>query len=168
MRETPLCVVGTVVSDVRSFRVNDDGTMKISFRMASNQRRFDTATGQWVDGDSLYLTVNCWRRVGLGVHASLVKGDPVIATGRLRTREWETKEGESRSVIELEATAVGPDLARCSAAVRRPRRDTPAADGAAPDPAATPEGPTQDEASGGAEALAELAAGARPLVGAPA
>lgn len=122
MNETPICVVGRVVTDPKAVRISDDA-MKLTFRVAANERRFDRSTEQWVDGDSLYLTVNCWRRVASGAASSLVKGDPVIVTGRLRTRQWENPEGQQRSMIELEANAVGPDLTHCTAVVRRPRRD---------------------------------------------
>jgi single-strand DNA-binding protein len=114
-------VVGTLVSDMRPRRVGPDGTLVLNFRIACNERRFDSASESWVDGESLYLSASCWRR--LAENASLVKGDPVIVRGKLRTREWTTEHGERRSVVELEATAIGPDLARCAATVRKQRRE---------------------------------------------
>lgn len=114
MRETPVTVVGTLVSDMRPRRVGPDGTLVLNFRVACNERRFDSASESWVDGESLYLSASCWRRLAENA-ASLVKGDPVIVRGKLRTREWTTEQGERRSVVELEATAIGPDLARCTA-----------------------------------------------------
>lgn len=122
MRETPVTVVGTLVSDMRPRRVGPDGTLVLNFRVACNERRFDSASESWVDGESLYLSASCWRRLAENA-ASLVKGDPVIVRGKLRTREWSTEQGERRSVVELEATAIGPDLARCAATVRKPRRE---------------------------------------------
>ena len=122
MRETPVTVVGTLVSDMRPRRVGPDGTLVLNFRIACNERRFDSASESWVDGESLYLSASCWRRLAENA-ASLVKGDPVIVRGKLRTREWSTEQGERRSVVELEATAIGPDLARCAATVRKPRRE---------------------------------------------
>ena len=122
MRETPVTVVGTLVSDMRPRRVGPDGTLVLNFRIACNERRFDSASESWVDGESLYLSASCWRRLAENA-ASLVKGDPVIVRGKLRTREWTTEQGERRSVVELEATAIGPDLARCAATVRKPRRE---------------------------------------------
>ncbi|MGH3786097.1 MAG: single-stranded DNA-binding protein, partial [Pseudonocardiaceae bacterium] len=124
MRETPVTVVGTLVSDMRPRRVGPDGTLVLNFRVACNERRFDKTSESWVDGESLYLPVNCWRRLAENA-ASLVKGDPVIVSGKLRTREWTTEQGERRSVVELEANAVGPDLARCAATVRKQRREQP-------------------------------------------
>lgn len=122
MGETPVTVVGTLVSDMRPRRVGPEQTLVLNFRVASNARRFDKASDSWVDGESLYLSVNCWRRLAENA-ASLVKGDPVIVSGRLRTREWTTDQGERRSVTELEASALGPDLSRCTATVRKQRRE---------------------------------------------
>jgi single-strand DNA-binding protein len=89
--------------------------------MASHERRYDKAADQWADGDHLYVNVTCWRRLAVGVAASLVKGDPVLVRGRLYTRDYEV-EGQRRYSIEVEAASVGPDLARCTADVQRPRR----------------------------------------------
>ncbi|MCA1673006.1 MAG: single-stranded DNA-binding protein, partial [Actinobacteria bacterium] len=114
MGETPVTVVGTLVTEMRPRRVGPDGTLVLNFRVASNERRFDKASESWVDGESLYLSVNCWRRLAENA-ASLVKGDPVIVSGKLRTREWTNDQGDRRSVVEMEASAVGPDLARCTA-----------------------------------------------------
>ncbi len=120
MNETMTTIVGNVITGITQRKIGD-GTRVASFRMASNERRFDKETQQWVNGDSLYVTVTCWRKLALGVNASLVKGDPVIVTGRLFTRGYEV-EGQKRSVTELEAMAVGPDLSRCLADVSRARR----------------------------------------------
>jgi single-strand DNA-binding protein len=147
MHETTVTIVGNVISDPRQRRTAE-GTKVVSFRMASNERRYDKAADQWVDGDHLYVTVTCWRRLAAGVAASLVKGDPVMVRGRLHTRDYEV-EGQRRYSTEVEAASVGPDLARCTADVQRPRREqwepqsegtlvraesgVPRADGAEPD-----------------------------------
>jgi single-strand DNA-binding protein len=170
MKETPVTVVGTLVSDMRPRRVGPDGTLVLNFRVACNERRFDKASESWVDGESLYLSVSCWRRLAENA-ASLVKGDPVIIRGKLRTREWTTEQGERRSVVELEANAVGPDLARCAATVRKQRREEPPRGGnenvlALPeeDPSDLLEtvDPPYDVS------LSDLAEAARPLVAVPA
>lgn len=123
MYETYLTVVGTIVSKPDKRRTLD-GTSIVSFRMASNERRMDRATGEWGAGDSLYVGVTCWRGLADNAHATLLLGDPVIVRGRLLTREFEDREGRRRSVIELEATAVGPNLLRATAnVVRLPRSD---------------------------------------------
>lgn len=166
MRETPVTVVGTLVSDMKPRRVGPDGTLVLKFRVACNERRFDSASESWVNGESLYLSVSCWRRLAENA-ASLVKGDPVIVRGKLRTREWATDQGERRSVVELEASAIGPDLARCAATVRRPRwEERPRAVEGDP-PASPTEEPTEllDELDSSEEVrLSDLAEAARPLV----
>jgi single-strand DNA-binding protein len=170
MRETPVTVVGILVSDMRPRRVGPDGALVLNFRVACNERRFDSASESWVDGESLYLSANCWRRLAENA-ASLVKGDPVIVRGKLRTREWTTEQGDRRSVVELEATAIGPDLARCAATVHKQRREerghaggdisvaAPAEIGSKPPAGVEP----PDEVN-----LADLADSARPLVPVPA
>lgn len=120
MNETMVTVVGNVISDVQK-RDTQAGVPLASFRMASNERRFDKATEQWVDGDRIYLSVTCWRRLALGVLTSLEKGDPIVVRGRLFTRNYET-EGNRRTVTELEAYQLGPDLSRCHVCVQRPRK----------------------------------------------
>lgn len=120
MNETTVTITGNVITEVKSRRTGE-GVRVASFRMASNERRFDKAAGRWVDGDRLYVTVTCWRRLAHGVQTSLLKGDPVVVTGRLFTRGYEF-EGQKRSVTEVEATAVGPDLSRCVAELTRVHR----------------------------------------------
>jgi len=117
MNETHVTIVGTVISDQRR-RTVADGSELISFRVASNERRFDRTTQQWVDGDTLYANVTCWRRLVIGVGAALGKGDPVIVTGRLYTRTYEV-EGQRRWSTEIDANTVGIDLSRCIARILR-------------------------------------------------
>lgn len=168
--ETPVTVVGTLVKSGETRRVGEDQALVLNLRVASNERRFDKLSQRWIDGDSLYLPVNCWRQLAENA-ASLVKGDPVIVSGKLRTREWTTEHGERRSVTELEASAIGPDLARCTVtAVRRPRREEastsePEGDGAGQEEFAVAGRETDAVTAGG---TGELAEAARPLVGATA
>lgn len=166
MRETPVTVVGTLVSDMKPRRVGPDGTLVLNFRVACNERRFDGGSESWVNGDSLYLSVSCWRRLAENA-ASLVKGDPVIVRGKLRTREWTTDQGERRSVVELEASAIGPDLARCAATVRKPRweeRPQVAVDNPQAAPADDGSEPLDDPDAPQEVSLSDLADAARPLV----
>ncbi len=116
MFETPLTVVGNVVNDPKRRRVGDQEVLK--FRVASNSRR-RTADGAWEPGNSLFITVNCWGRLVSGVGASLGKGSPVIVSGHVYTSEYEDRDGNQRSSLEMRATAVGPDLARCIARVEK-------------------------------------------------
>jgi single-strand DNA-binding protein len=122
MNETLVTIIGTVITDVTP-RKTQDGTRVASFRVASNQRKFDRESQAWVDGDSLFVSVTCWRDLARHVTSSLVKGDPVIVMGRLYTRRYEL-EGQKRSITELDARTVGPDLSRCTVeVVQRRRRD---------------------------------------------
>lgn len=120
MYEAQCAVVGTVITNPVK-RVTTSGEEVLSFRMASNARRQDRSTGEWTDGGTLFLTVTCWRRLVRGVGGSLAKGDPVVAYGQLRTNEYTTREGVERSALEMTASAVGPDLARCIVKVERAR-----------------------------------------------
>ncbi len=117
MFETPIAVVGTIITDPIRRRVGDQDVYK--FRVASNSRR-RTADGNWEPGNSLYVSVNCWGK-GLvkGVGASLGKGSPVIVVGFVHTSEYDDRDGNRRSSVEVRATAVGPDLARSIASVDR-------------------------------------------------
>lgn len=118
MYEANTAVIGTVVTHpVR--RSLPGGDQVLTFRMASNSRRFDRDSGDWVDSGTLYLTISCWRRLVEGVDTSIHRGDPIIAYGQLRTNEYRTKDGTQRRDLEMRATALGPDLGRCSAPVVR-------------------------------------------------
>ena len=129
MFETPFAVVGTIITDPVLRRVGDQQVYK--FRLASNSR-WRTADGQWEPGNSLYVSVNCWSK-GLvkGVGASLGKGDPVIVVGTVHTSEYDDREGNRRSSVEVRATAVGPDLARSTARIDREKNSGTNSDDAA-------------------------------------
>ena len=125
MNETNVTIVGRVINKPEYRQTANDIDIA-KFRMASNERRYDKESGTWVDGDTLYVNVTCWRRLAFAVNACLDKGDPVVVNGRLYTRGFEV-EGQRRSVTELEAHAIGPDLSRCTVKVHR-RRDNQAAE----------------------------------------
>ena len=126
MFETPVTIVGNIVTDPVHRRVGDHAVVK--FRVASNSRR-RTSEGPWEHGDSLFVSVSCWNRL-VGGAAALVKGDPVIVVGQVYTSEYEDREGVRRTSVEVRATAVGPDLARSTVRLERLRRtsDEQAAD----------------------------------------
>jgi single-strand DNA-binding protein len=109
MFETPITVVGRIITDLRRRVVA--GQEVISFRVASNSRR-RTAEGTWEPGQTLYMTVNCWGKLVTGVGAALYKGAPIVAVGTVHTSEYEDRDGVKRSSLEMRASAVGPDLAR--------------------------------------------------------
>jgi len=126
MNDITMTVVGNVVKEVE-LRFTNSGDPVASFRIASSTRRFDRATDRWVDGDTHYFTVTCWRGLARNVVESVVKGMPVIVTGRLRSREVARPCGEAGHVIryhDIEAQAVGPDLARGTATFTRVKRDS--------------------------------------------
>ncbi|MBA3490443.1 MAG: single-stranded DNA-binding protein [Longispora sp.] len=112
MFETSITIVGNVLSQPETRRTMRTGAMVTSFRVASTSRRFDRVKENWVDGESLRVKVSCWRRLGDHVAASVRQGDPVIVTGRVYTREYLTDGGEKRIAFELDAAAVGHDLAK--------------------------------------------------------
>jgi single-strand DNA-binding protein len=116
MFETPLTVIGRIVTDPQRRRVGDQEVMK--FRVASNARR-RTGDGSWEAGNSLFVTVNCWGKLATGVGGSLAKGDAVIVVGQVYTSEYEDREGVRRSSVELRANAVGPDLSRYIAKIEK-------------------------------------------------
>ncbi len=116
MFETPLTIVGNIVNDPVRRPAGDHEV--VSFRVASNSR-YRTADGSWEQGNSLFVTVNCWDRLITGVIASLRKGSPVIVTGQVFTRDYEDRDGVRRTALEMKALAVGPDLARCIARLER-------------------------------------------------
>ena len=126
MFDTQITVVGNLVADPRMSRTKE-GHAVASFRVASTPRRFDRAAGEWRDGDTLFANVTCWRGLAENVQSSLRKGHAVVVIGRLSVRPYETREGEKRQSVDIDALAVGPDLARAVAEVRRPTRPAPAA-----------------------------------------
>jgi single-strand DNA-binding protein len=125
MNETTMTIVGNLV-DAPKLRRTKSGHFVANFRVASTPRRFDREKGAWVDGDTLFVTVTCWRALGENVNASLHKGQPVIVHGRYYQREYEQEE-TLRTAYELEALAVGPDLSRGIASFEKMNRPTPAA-----------------------------------------
>jgi single-strand DNA-binding protein len=128
MFETPITVVGNIVTNPVRHRVGDQEVMR--FRVASNSRR-RTAEGAWEPGNSLFVGVSCWGKLVTGVGASLGKGDAVIVVGHVYTSEYEDREGVRRSSVEVRATSVGPDLARCIARIENLRHPGSSSDEAA-------------------------------------
>lgn len=167
MNETTVTVTGNVAGDVISRRVGGNGEhLLVTFRVASSERRWDKASESWVDGDRFTASVNCWRRLAEGARC-LVKGDPVVVTGRLSVREYEV-EGVRRYMTEIAATAVGPDLSRCAAEVRRrPSPTAEAGETVSTEPAAgaglVAAAPSDGGTPANAEVESELARAARPL-----
>ena len=119
--ETSITVVGNLVADPE-LRFTPAGAAVANFRIASTPRRFNRQTSQWEDGDAMYLTCNVWRQAAENVAESLSKGMRVIVQGRLRQRSYESREGERRSIFEVEVDEVGPSLSFATAQVTRASR----------------------------------------------
>src|SRR6185312_7581165 len=119
--DTQITIAGNLVDDPE-LRFTPSGQPVAKFRVASTPRFKDNQTGEWKDGDSLFLTCNVWRQAAENVAESLTRGMRVIVSGRLRQRSYETKEGEKRTVYEVEVDDVGPSLRNASAKVNRVAR----------------------------------------------
>jgi single-strand DNA-binding protein len=119
--DTQITIAGNLVDDPE-LRFTPAGQPVAKFRIASTPRYLDKTTNEWKDGDSLFLTCNVWRQAAENVAESLTRGMRVIVSGRLRQRSYETKEGEKRTVYEVEVDDVGPSLRNASAKVNRVAR----------------------------------------------
>ena len=119
--ETVITVVGNLVDDPE-LRFTPSGAAVANFRIASTPRTFDRQTNEWKDGDALFLSCSVWRQAAENVAESLQRGMRVIVQGRLKQRSYETREGEKRTVVELEVDEVGPALAFATAKVTRASR----------------------------------------------
>jgi single-strand DNA-binding protein len=116
--ETIITVVGNLTADPE-LRYTQGGLAVANFTIASTPRTFDRAANDWKDGEALFLRASCWREFAEHVAGSLTKGSRVVATGRLKQRSYETKEGEKRTSIELEIDEIGPSLRYATAQVTR-------------------------------------------------
>ena len=119
--ETVITVVGNLVDDPE-LRFTPSGAAVANFRIASTPRTFDKQSNEWKDGDALFLSCSVWRQAAENVAESLQRGMRVIVQGRLKQRSYETREGEKRTVVELEVDEVGPALAFATAKVTRASR----------------------------------------------
>jgi single-strand DNA-binding protein len=116
--DTVITVIGNL-TDNPELRFTPSGAGVAKFRIASTPRSFDKASGEWKDGEPMFLPCNIWRDAAENVAESLKKGDRVIVQGRLRQRSYETREGEKRTVYELEVDEIGPSLKWAVAAVTK-------------------------------------------------
>ena len=156
--DTVITVIGNLTSDPE-LRWTPSGAAVANFTIASTPRTLDRQTQEWKDGDALFLRCNVWRQAAENVAESLTRGSRVMAQGRLKQRSFETKEGEKRTVVELEVDEIGPSLRYATASVTRAARsqDRPgggtgagdggagAARGGSDDPWAAPVGDTGEE-----------------------
>ena len=119
--ETVITVVGNLVDDPE-LRFTPSGAAVANFRIASTPRTFDRQTNEWKDGDALFLTCSVWRQAAENVAESLQKGMRVVVQGRLKSRQYETREGEKRTVFEIDVDEVGPSLRYATAKVTKTQR----------------------------------------------
>ncbi|SES48376.1 single-stranded DNA-binding protein [Actinokineospora terrae] len=121
--DTIITVVGNLTADPE-LRFTPSGAAVASFTVASTPRTFDRQSGEWKDGEALFLRCNIWRQAAENVAESLTRGARVLVTGRLKQRSFETREGEKRTVMELEVDEVGPSLRYATAKVNKVSRGT--------------------------------------------
>lgn len=120
--DTNITVVGNIVADPE-LRFTPSGAPVANFRVASTPRRFNSQTNQWEDGEAMFLTCNVWRQAAENVAESLTKGMRIVVTGRLKARSFQTREGENRTVFEIDVDEVGPSLRYATAQVNRNPRE---------------------------------------------
>ncbi|PSS43613.1 single-stranded DNA-binding protein [Arthrobacter woluwensis] len=131
--ETPITVIGNLTNDPE-LRFTPSGSAVANFTIASTPRTFDRQSNEWKDGETLFLRASIWREAAENVAESLTKGMRVIVSGRLKSSTYETKEGEKRTVMELEVDEIGPSLKNATAkvtrtAARAPKQSAPAQGG---------------------------------------
>ncbi|WP_208810570.1 single-stranded DNA-binding protein [Micromonospora echinofusca] len=119
--DTTITVIGNLTDDPE-LRFTPSGAAVAKFRVASTPRFMDKASGEWKDGEPLFLSCTVWRQAAENVAESLQRGARVIVSGRLRQRSYETREGEKRTVIELEVDEIGPSLRYATAKVQKMSR----------------------------------------------
>src|SRR5208282_1290334 len=137
--DTTITIIGNLVNDPE-LRYTPTGQAVATFRVASTPRFMDRTTNEWKDGDSLFLSCNVWRQAAENVAESLQRGMRVIVSGRLKQRSYETKEGEKRTVYEIEVDEVGPSLRNASAKVTKSSRSTGGGFGGGPSGPSGPSG----------------------------
>ena len=123
MSENTVTLVGNLTDDPE-LRFTAQGASVANFRIAVSKRIRDPQTNEWKDGDTSFFRVNVWRQLAENVAESLTRGTRVIVTGTLKMRQWETQEGEKRSVVEVEASEVGPSLKWATAKMEKTSRQS--------------------------------------------
>ena len=119
--ETVITIIGNLTNDPE-LRFTPSGAAVANFTVASTPRMFDRQTNEWKDGEALFLRCSIWRQAAENVAESLTRGMRVIASGRLKQRSFETREGEKRTVVELEVDEIGPSLKYATAKVNKASR----------------------------------------------
>jgi single-strand DNA-binding protein len=155
--DTTITVVGNLTADPE-LRFTPSGAAVANFTVASTPRIYDRQSGEWKDGEALFLRCNIWREAAENVAESLTRGSRVILTGRLKQRSFETREGEKRTVFEVEVDEIGPSLRYATAKVNKASRNGSGGGGfgggggGGGSRPATPSGPPADDPWGSAPA----------------
>ncbi len=164
--ETVITVVGNLVDDPE-LRFTPSGAAVANFRIASTPRTFDKNTNEWKDGEGLFLSCSVWRQAAENVAESLQRGMRVVVQGRLKARSYETREGEKRTVFEIDVDEVGPSLKYATAKVTKVSRSGGGGGYNAPSSGGGASGGGDDPwATGGGQA-APQSGGGQPQGGAP-
>ena len=156
--EAQLSVVGYVASEPE-YSLVGNGIPKLTMRVAWTTRRREPSTGEWIDGNTSFVRVTCWRRLADNLATCLRKGDPVLLRGRLDVRPFTGKDGVRRVSVDVDANSLGHDLSRGVAGFRRVWESTGKT---AEEAAAAENGADGDGRAGGAAALPALAGGPVP------
>jgi single-strand DNA-binding protein len=119
--DTVITIIGNITGDPE-LRFTPSGAAVANFTVASTPRAFDRQSNEWKDGETLFMRCSVWRDAAENVAESLNRGTRVIVSGRLKSRSYETKEGEKRTVVEMEVDEVGPSLRYASAKVTKTQR----------------------------------------------
>lgn len=146
--DTTITVVGNLTADPE-LRFTPSGAAVASFTIASTPRSYDKNSNEWKDGESLFLRCSVWRQAAENVSESLTRGMRVVAQGYLKQRSYETREGEKRTVIELDVQEIGPSLKNATAKVNRTQRGSDSSGGASSAPADDPWGSAPPAGGGG-------------------
>lgn len=120
--ETPITIIGNIVAEPE-LRFTPAGAAVCNFRVASTPRTYNKTTNQWEDGEAMFLTCNAWRQLGENTAESLAKGMRVIVTGKLKQRSFQNREGDTRTVFEIDVEEVGPSLRYATTQVNRNPRE---------------------------------------------
>lgn len=123
MNETTLTIAGNLAADPE-LRFTPSGAAVANFTVISTPRRYDRATGEWSDGEPISIRCNLWRQPAENVAESLTRGSRVIVTGRLRSRQWETREGDKRISLELEVDDIGASLKFTAVSISKAKRSS--------------------------------------------
>ncbi|MCI1984098.1 MAG: single-stranded DNA-binding protein [Bifidobacteriaceae bacterium] len=120
--ETVLTIIGNVTADPE-LRTIQTGASVVNFTVASTPRTYNRQSGQWEDGDALFMRCSAWRELADHIQASITKGMRVIVTGRLNQRSYQTQQGENRTVVEMQVDEIGPSLRYATAQPQRIQRE---------------------------------------------